>query len=101
MSPERNLQAVIFDLDGLMVDSEPLARQAWDDVLADFGYRLDDTTYYRMVGRRTRESAELVRDSFRCRSLPKSWLRPRPGAGRQSGGQVCRRCLAWPSFIRS
>jgi HAD superfamily hydrolase (TIGR01509 family) len=58
------LEAVVFDLDGLMVDSEPLARQAWDEVLAAYGHRLDDETQAAIVGRRTRESAEIVRERF-------------------------------------
>jgi HAD superfamily hydrolase (TIGR01509 family) len=64
MGASRKLQAVVFDLDGLMVNSEPLARQAWDEVLADYGRRLDEVTYRRIVGRRTRESAEIVRASY-------------------------------------
>lgn len=47
-----------------MVDSEPLARQAWDEVLATYGYRLDDETQAAIVGRRTRESAAIVRERF-------------------------------------
>jgi HAD superfamily hydrolase (TIGR01509 family) len=64
MGAVRKLQAIIFDLDGLMVDSEPLARQAWDEVLADYGHRLDEATVRQIVGRRTRESAQIVRDSY-------------------------------------
>lgn len=32
--------AVIFDVDGTLVDSEPLAWRAWRDVLAQYGYEL-------------------------------------------------------------
>ena len=32
--------AVIFDVDGTLVDSEPLAWRAWHDVLAQYGYEL-------------------------------------------------------------
>jgi HAD superfamily hydrolase (TIGR01509 family) len=47
-------------MDGLMVDSEPLSRQAWDEVLHDYGRSMDDATYHRIVGRRTLESAGIV-----------------------------------------
>lgn len=47
-----------------MVNTEPLARQAWDQVLGRYGQRLDDATYARMVGRRTAESAQLVVEAF-------------------------------------
>jgi HAD superfamily hydrolase (TIGR01509 family) len=55
---------VVFDMDGLMVNSEPLSRHAWDQVLGRYGHRLDDATYGRMVGRRTTESAKLVTEAY-------------------------------------
>ncbi|NLF63833.1 MAG: HAD family phosphatase [Chloroflexi bacterium] len=61
------MRAVIFDVDGLMVDSEPLSRQAWDEVLRDYDCSMDDLVYHRIVGQRTRDSARIVRDAY---SLP-------------------------------
>ncbi len=58
------MRAVIFDMDGLMVDSEPLSRQAWDEVLRDYDRRMDDLTYHRIVGQRTQDSARIVRDAY-------------------------------------
>lgn len=52
--------AVVLDMDGLMVDSEPLARRAWDLVLARYGHVLDDATYRGMIGHRTDESAAML-----------------------------------------
>ena len=34
------MRAVIFDCDGTLVDSEPLAWRAWRDLLARHGYQL-------------------------------------------------------------
>jgi HAD superfamily hydrolase (TIGR01509 family) len=34
------MTAVIFDCDGTLVDSEPLARTAWEETLAPYGYTL-------------------------------------------------------------
>jgi HAD superfamily hydrolase (TIGR01509 family) len=53
-------RAIIFDMDGLMVDSEPLARQAWAEVLAAHNHTLTDDVYRRMVGHRTMESAQIL-----------------------------------------
>lgn len=65
MFPEMTaLQAVIFDMDGLMVDTEPLARQVWAQVLQEHGYQLTSDLHNRMVGRRTKESAHLVLETF-------------------------------------
>jgi HAD superfamily hydrolase (TIGR01509 family) len=60
----REIQAIIFDLDGLMVDSEPLARQAWQAVLAEYGYELDQMTFDAMLGLRLADSSRLVKERF-------------------------------------
>jgi len=49
MSPandERALQAVIFDFDGVIANSEPLHLRAFQDVLAEDGLRLSAEDYY-------------------------------------------------------
>lgn len=65
-------QAIIFDMDGLMVDSEPVARRGWEIVLASFGQELDQTTYERMVGRRLEESAAIVIDTYKLSLSPEN-----------------------------
>lgn len=45
------IDAVIFDCDGTLVDSEPLSRAAWDMVLEPYGYVTSDDTYPDLVGR--------------------------------------------------
>lgn len=52
--------AIVLDMDGLMVDSEPLARRAWDRVLAGYGYILDDAIYRSIIGHKTDESAAIL-----------------------------------------
>jgi len=44
------LAAVIFDCDGTLVDSEPLARAAWERSLAPHGYEIDDREYAGLIG---------------------------------------------------
>jgi len=44
------LAAVIFDCDGTLVDSEPLARVAWERSLAPHGYEIDDDEYAGLIG---------------------------------------------------
>lgn len=62
-----SLQAVIFDLDGLMADSEPLAEWAWQQTLARYGRRLDDQTFREVQGMRVTDSSRLFCERF---SLP-------------------------------
>jgi HAD superfamily hydrolase (TIGR01509 family) len=44
------LIAVIFDCDGTLVDSEPLARMAWERALAPHGYALTDADAEACIG---------------------------------------------------
>ena len=56
-----------------MVDSEPVARRAWETVLLSYGRELNEQTYAQMVGLRLEESAKLVRDTFEL-SIPPAEL---------------------------
>ena len=55
-----HIQAVVFDMDGLLVDSEPLARRSWEKVVQPYGRALDEETYARMIGLRLEESSRLL-----------------------------------------
>jgi HAD superfamily hydrolase (TIGR01509 family) len=57
-------EAVLFDFDGLIANSEPLQKAAWRTYLADHGYALSDTLVDRMFGLRLLESAALVRETL-------------------------------------
>jgi HAD superfamily hydrolase (TIGR01509 family) len=49
------LLAVVFDMDGLMLDTEVLARRAWQQAARELGCQLSDTQYLQLVGRRNDE----------------------------------------------
>ncbi len=42
---------MVFDCDGTLVDSEPLARRAWRDALAPYGYAVTDADLAACLGR--------------------------------------------------
>jgi HAD superfamily hydrolase (TIGR01509 family) len=44
------MTAVIFDCDGTLVDSEPLARTAWERALLPYGYALTDADVEASIG---------------------------------------------------
>ena len=49
------IRAVVLDMDGLMLDTEPLYKAAWQQACADLGFDLDDQSYWRLLGRPNRE----------------------------------------------
>ena len=56
--------AVIFDMDGLMVDTEPLYQASWQQAASELGYDLDDDLYTQFVGRPTPACELLLVSAF-------------------------------------
>lgn len=54
------VRAIVFDLDGLLVDSEPVQIAAWEEFLGEFGLRLDAALLSEMFGLRIWDSARLL-----------------------------------------
>jgi pseudouridine-5'-monophosphatase len=56
--------AIVFDMDGLMVDTEPLSHQAWNELLRPYGHTLTDEMIQQMIGLRAEVSSQFVIDTF-------------------------------------
>jgi sugar-phosphatase len=54
-----SLNTVIFDMDGLLIDSEPLWAEAANEVLALYGLNLTNDEYITTTGLRTKEFIQL------------------------------------------
>jgi HAD superfamily hydrolase (TIGR01509 family) len=98
------LEAAVFDLDGLMIDSEPLQWRATNLALRPLGIQIDEQQWMRMVGRRTIDNLERLRETYGLeadlqevervkdeayRRLIKQDVRPMPGL--HAAMDVCRR----------
>jgi HAD superfamily hydrolase (TIGR01509 family) len=57
-------QAVILDMDGLMLDTEPISLAAWQTAAADLGYDLHASIYDRMIGLGHAAARDLLRREF-------------------------------------
>ena len=57
-------RAVIFDMDGLLLDSERPYRDAWLTVSNNKGYSLSESIYLKAVGRDDRDTREIFRTHF-------------------------------------
>lgn len=56
--------AVLFDMDGLMLDTERMARVAWKRALLERGYPLEDSDYLRLVGRTVQDAQMVLGELF-------------------------------------
>lgn len=56
---ESPITAILFDMDGLMIDTERMAQRAWQQAGAEFGFTLPDALYLQAVGRTAKATEAL------------------------------------------
>jgi HAD superfamily hydrolase (TIGR01509 family) len=69
------LQAVLFDLDGLLADSEPHSLEAWRTVLRRRGADLDTATRDTLFGQRLADTARLLKQKLSLPDAPEALAR--------------------------
>jgi HAD superfamily hydrolase (TIGR01509 family) len=62
--PTRCPAAVVLDMDGLLLDTEPLAAKAWSDAAATLGVEFDAALARAMIGRNWPDCCALARSHF-------------------------------------
>ena len=58
------ISAVIFDMDGLMLDTERIARRAWKQAAREWGYDIPDTIYMQVLGRTVADTRRIFTAAF-------------------------------------
>ncbi len=64
------IRAILFDLDGLMVDSEPHSLASWRAILSSRGVRLDPAVSEQMFGLRQIEAARMLVEVYGLADQP-------------------------------
>jgi HAD superfamily hydrolase (TIGR01509 family) len=59
-----SIQAVIFDMDGLMLDTEPVYRMAWGRASAACGYVMSEEVRLRLIGLTVVDSEQILLEEF-------------------------------------
>src|SRR4030042_1188682 len=71
------IRAVLFDMDGLIIDSEPLAKKAWQQTVAPFGLTIDEAMFGKMLGLRQTECSPMVCKWLGLKITPEELVRRR------------------------
>ena len=64
MSLRARVKAVIFDMDGLMFDTERIAQTAWQHAASKFGYDFTAETYAGIIGLALPDVVQYTRTTF-------------------------------------
>ena len=59
------INGIIFDMDGLMVDSEPMQFRAINDALVPFGVKVEEPEFIDMVGRKAIENFRTIVQEYK------------------------------------
>jgi HAD superfamily hydrolase (TIGR01509 family) len=59
-----SIRAVIFDMDGLMLDTEPVYRMAWGRASAECGYVMSDEVRLRLIGLKVADAEQILLEEF-------------------------------------
>ena len=68
-------RAVVFDLDGVLWDGEPLYHEAFNVVLEPYGYSVTSEDYVNIIGHSVEAAWAWVLNNFKIREEPASFLR--------------------------
>lgn len=58
------IEAVLFDMDGVLLDTERTGVRVMREVAAELGYRMEDEVYYRTLGVTHEQSRAVFADAF-------------------------------------
>lgn len=77
MKLERPITHIIFDLDGVLLDTEPLYTEATERILRPYGKRFPWRTKVKMMGRDARVAAQILVDDLDLSLTPDEYLESR------------------------
>jgi pseudouridine-5'-monophosphatase len=65
---------VLYDVDGLLLDTEPFYTQVTQTIVARFGHTFDWSLKSRMIGKKAMDSARILVDAFKLPIRPEDYL---------------------------
>ena len=60
----KNIKAIIFDFDGIIVDSEPVQMRAFRETLKPYGIEISNEEFFKMIGIRTVENFKEIKEKY-------------------------------------
>ncbi len=62
--PKKTYRAVIFDMDGLLLDTEQMAWKSWKLACRDFGIDMRDEIFVQLLGRNVKDDEQILKAAY-------------------------------------
>jgi len=73
----RSIQAVIYDMDGLLLDTEPFYTEVTQTIIGRYGHTFDWSVKSRMIGKKAIDSARILIEAYGLPIAPEQYLKER------------------------
>src|SRR3954469_11116391 len=73
----RPVTHVLFDMDGLLLDTEPFYTEVTQTIVGRYGHTFDWTVKSRMIGKKASDSARILVDALKLPITPEDYIRER------------------------
>lgn len=60
----KKVDAVIFDMDGVLIDSERISFQCFQKVFEEYNYKMDEKFYLKFIGRNVDSIKEIMKEEY-------------------------------------
>lgn len=60
----KKIEAIIFDMDGVLIDSERISFNCFEEVLKDYDYKMEEQFYVRLIGRNVKSIQEVMLEEY-------------------------------------
>lgn len=60
----RTINAVIFDMDGVLIDSERISFQCFQEVFKEYSYKIDEPFYLKLIGRNVKSIKVIMEEEY-------------------------------------
>jgi len=69
------LKAVLFDMDGVIIDSEPLHKRSYTEMFNELGIEVSDELYTKFTGRATLDICRQLKETFNLSQSPEELVK--------------------------
>ncbi|OOM81059.1 beta-phosphoglucomutase [Clostridium puniceum] len=60
----RTVDAVIFDMDGVLIDSERISFKCFQEVFKEYNYKMDEEFYLKLIGRNVKSIKTIMEEEY-------------------------------------